>query len=343
MNDLELEKRIAANRADYEAYFGKPCKHFVCPILGRDEDVEMCRGHMVTLAQSDIWIPQRKDVDNFYGSVVEADLATVVEDRGKDPWQLLLDPEKRPKHRFKMAHDGKPVGYYFPKPSHEPVKYHIRLEVRNGDDETICNIGIKKSASEFLAAENTRLDLVVERDFRPPVLAAMLKAAHLTMFRMLGYDHVDSPGGRFVADILKVFFEKHGGSHSAAKGDVDPYFARFNSMVAPLVAHGEGFLKGTAEDNVLIACHAATQGIFAIGVIVKVNQDRFCVFLPSDQAIDVYFSFLNEPPPFVTARIMQFCDGSDGKGQRWEAAPSTRQILLNQQMPEPEGAGANAV
>lgn len=237
MNDLELEKRIAANRADYEAYFGKPCKHFVCPILGRDEDVEMCRGHMVTLAQSDIWIPQRKDVDNFYGSVVEADLATVVEDRGRDPWQLFLDPHKHPQHHFKMEHDGKPVEFYFPKPSHQPVENHIRLEFRNANDETISNIGIKKSASAFLAADNTRLDLYVERDFRPPVVAAMLKAAHLTMFRMLGYDHIDSPGGRYLAHILKDFFEKHDGMHSPAKRDVDPYFARFNSMIAPLVAH----------------------------------------------------------------------------------------------------------
>jgi len=340
MNDEELERRIAACRADYEAYTGKPCSHFVCPILGRDEDVEMCRGHMVTLGSPEIWVPQRKDVDNFYGSVVEADLATIVEDRGKHPWQLLLDPKRQRKHKFRMELGGEVVQHYIPRPDHDPVPGHTRIEIRNKDDQSICDIGMKVSPDKFLEAMNTRLELIVERDFRPSVVAAMLKASHLTMFRMLGYDHVDSPGGRFVGDILKTFFEKHKGSHAAAKEDVERYFSQFTTMIAPLVVRGDDFLPGTAENNVLISCFAATEGVFAIGVIVKVKQDRFCVFLPTDcrKSINVYFSFLKEPPPFVTTKITQYCDGSDGKGSRWEVTKDTRQIPLNQQMPPDLGS-----
>lgn len=331
--DRELERRIAACRADYETHYGRPCRHFVCPILGRDEDVEMCRGHMVSLGSNDIWVPQRKDVDNFYGSVVEADLATVMKDRGKDPWELLFNPSSRKRHRFQMTHKGEAVKFYFPQPSHQPVPNHTRIEIRDSSDEIFCNLAITKSPDDL--APDTRLDLIVERDFRPPVVAPILKAAHLTLFRMNGYNHVISSGGVLLGDILKVFFEQHEGSHAVPEEAVERYFSRYTSMIAPLVVKKADFLNGTAEDNMLLLCEGATQGPYAMGAVVKVKADRFCVFVPTDlgATIDTYVSFLNEPPPFVTARIMRFCDGSDGKGTRWEVAPKTRQIFLNQDMP----------
>ena len=75
--DKELAKRIEDNRADYRLVKGEPFDHFFCPILMRDEPAEMCRGHIENNAfAGKIWIPQRRDVDNFYGSVAEADLVS---------------------------------------------------------------------------------------------------------------------------------------------------------------------------------------------------------------------------------------------------------------------------
>jgi len=333
MSDLELERRIAECRADYEAYTGNPCRHFACPILGRDEDVEMCRGHMVALGSDNIWVPQRKDVDNFYGSVVEADLATIIEDREQDPWTLLLDPKRRKRHRFRMEVAGEVVEHYIPRPDHEPVPGHTRIQIRDEENQAICNIGIKVAPDQLPESEY-RLELIVERDFRPSVIASMLKAAHLTMFRVLGYDHVDSPGGQYVGHILKDFFERNQGSHSVSEQSVERYFRQHESMVTPLFV-GNDFLRGTADDNLLISCWGMSVGMFAIGVVVKVGREYFCVFLPTDcgKSIDTYFSFLKEPPRFVTARIMKFCDDSDGQGIRWETSQNTRQLLLNQEMP----------
>ena len=334
MKDQELQRRIAECRANYESYHGKPCKHFVCPILGRDEEVEMCRGHMVALGPDNIWVPQRKDVDNFYGSVVEADLATIIEDRDQDPWTLLLDPKRRKRHRLRMHVDGEPVEHYVLRPDHQPVPRHTRIEIRDDRAQAICNIGIKVAPDQLPESEY-RLELIVERDFSPSVIASMLKAAHLTMFHLLGYDHVDSPGGQYVAHILKDFYERHHGSHSVTEEGVERYFRRHESMVSPMVV-GNDFLRGTAEDNLLVSCWGMTVGMFAIGVIVKVGGAHFCVFLPTDcgKSINTYFSFLKDPPPFVTARIMKFCNGSDGQGIRWETSPNTRQLLLNQDMPD---------
>jgi hypothetical protein len=333
VKDNDLERAIAHYRADYESYFGKPCTHFCCPILGRDEDVEMCRGHLVALGSDNLWVPQRKDVDNFYGSVVEADLATIVEDRGEDPWVLLLDPKRSKRHKFRMEVGGEAVQHYIARSDHDRAPGHTFVQIRDENNRSLCNIGIKVSPDDLPDSEY-RLEVIVERDFRPSVIASMLKAAHLTMFRLLGYDHVDSPGGRYISDILKNFFESHDGSHSVTEEEVELYFRRYESMVTPLWI-GDNDLRGTAEDNLLISCWGMSAGPFAIGVVVKVKQEYFCVFLPTDcgKTINTYFSFLKEPPKFVTTRMIKFCDGSDGQGTRWETSEKTRQIPLNHEMP----------
>ena len=76
MTDKELARRIEECRADFERVKGTPFNDFHCPILLRDERTEMIRGHIVNevLKASSEWVPQRKDVDGFYGSVVEPDL-----------------------------------------------------------------------------------------------------------------------------------------------------------------------------------------------------------------------------------------------------------------------------
>jgi hypothetical protein len=338
--DYELERRIEQCRADYEAVTAKPCQHFFCPILWRDEPAEICRGHMVALGTGSIWVPQRKDVDHFYGSVVEADLATIAEDRGKDPWELLLDPNRRPKHNFRLEVAGETVQLYMPRPEHLPVPGHTRIEVRNNDDQTICNIGIKVSPEKFREAMDGGVQLTVERDFRPSVIASILKAAHLTMVRMLGYEHVFSSGGIYVSHILRTFYERSNGSHGVREEEVARHFLPHSNMIAPLVVKKEGLLPGTAEDNMLLSCVGMTDHIFAIGVIVGVTVKdrrlRFCVFLPSDcgKSINTYFSFLKEPNKFLTARLMNFCDDSDGKGERWEVSTKTMEIPLSQEMPD---------
>jgi hypothetical protein len=294
---------------------------------------------MVALGGNDIWVPQRKDVDNFYGSVVEADLATVIEDRGQDVWTLLLDPKRRKRHKFRMEVGGEVVQHYIARPGQDPVPGHTFVEIRDDNNQSLCNIGIKVSP-DALPDSEYRLELIIERNFAPSVIASMLKAAHLSMFRLLGYDHVDSPGGRYVSDILKDFFESYKGSHSVTEEEVERYFRRFETMVTPLWI-GDNELRGTAVDNLLISCWGMSVGPFAIGVVVKVKHDNFCVFLPTDygKSINTYFSFLKEPPRFVTTRMMKFCDGSDGQGIRWETSEKTRQIPLNHDMPANERVG----
>ncbi len=162
--------------------------------------------------------------------------------------------------------------------------------------------------------------LVVEGDYRSATIASTLKAAHLTMFSMLGYRHVYSPAGQYLAEILKKFYLANVGVPQASiKEARDAYFLPLSSMVLPLIMEGESSLQGTVSDRHILACHGARGGVFAIGVIIKVGEHAFCSFLPSDDGsmIDVYFGFLREPPESISARIVQFIPEDGERSPYW--------------------------
>ena len=73
-------KRLDSLRADYEASTGLPFQYFFCPITWKDEDVPLCRAHVINKAfrgADRSWTVQRADVDNWFGSLFENDfLAT---------------------------------------------------------------------------------------------------------------------------------------------------------------------------------------------------------------------------------------------------------------------------
>src|SRR5258706_36038 len=78
--DSETQQKLAALRSDYQAHVGTPFSHFYCPILFRDDDVDLCKAHIVNAAFPDStrrWTIQRSDVDNFYGSAFESDFVNI--------------------------------------------------------------------------------------------------------------------------------------------------------------------------------------------------------------------------------------------------------------------------
>ena len=337
MNGSDLEQRIEEYRIRYQSEMGKPYDHFFCPILMRDEQTEMCRGHIEADAFGNCnkWVPQRKDVDNFFGSAVEADLITVVEDRGKNPFSIWLDPELRKRHRPKLEYDGKKWDHYFPKNGVAPkVEGHTPFIVE-GPDGSTHRMVVKVAPDVLVGADSAKVNLVIEHDYRPPVTASMIKAAHLTMFDIFGYDHVFRSSGLFLASILGDFYEQFKPPKKVTSKDVEDYFLPYSRMISPLVVEDKTLLQGSIVDRRFIACVSMSKETFALGVIVKAKDEMFCVFLPTDQGIDTYFSFLNEPPPSIAGRITQFCE-ADAEGEaRWLIAPGEPiRLPLDQPMPE---------
>ena len=87
---------------------GSPFRHFFCPILRTDEPGELCKGHVIPEAfgTSNAWVPQRTDVDNFFGTVAEADFIAAVEDRDKTAFEKWLNPKLNKRHRPRLKAKG---------------------------------------------------------------------------------------------------------------------------------------------------------------------------------------------------------------------------------------------
>jgi hypothetical protein len=336
MTDVELHRRIAEFNTNYTTETGNATNHFFCPILFKDENVEMCRAHIVNdkLRTNSAWVPQRKDIDNFYGSVIEAEFVGVIEDLGKDLSEVFLDRESRRKHKPKIELEGKEIEYFFPKGVPPEVIGQTTVDVAKGSGATIAQMNLKISPEALLAAERREMVLVLERDYRPWVIAAVLKAAHLSLFQMMGYHHVFSSTGIFLASILRDFYELTGGNHSVADEVVTRYFSAHEAMIAPLFVKDNGVLRGSAEDNMFLTCFTGSDVPFIFGVIVRAKRHRFCVFLPTDQATDTYFGFLKNHPQSVRARLTRFRNSKDLSTLVWEIDTHDLRLPLGQALPE---------
>src|SRR5581483_4976561 len=100
-------------RADYAKCAGTPFKHFYCPMLLADEEVELCMGHIVSQRKPiscKKWVVQRKDVDGFFGQL-ETDFLTLMRARGGLP-AVLCDPKLAGQLPIKITSDGQEVDHY---------------------------------------------------------------------------------------------------------------------------------------------------------------------------------------------------------------------------------------
>jgi hypothetical protein len=74
-----VERHLPHWQKGFTAVNGNPFKCFYCPILQTDEETELCMGHIVNKSIPNSCrkcVVQRKDVDGFYGVVVEAAFAS---------------------------------------------------------------------------------------------------------------------------------------------------------------------------------------------------------------------------------------------------------------------------
>lgn len=325
MTDNELNIRVEQLRAAFEKETGRSFTHFFCPILHSDEPEKLCKGHIIPKAfgTCNIWVPQRADIDNFYGSVAEADFIAAVQDRSKTPFEKWVDPTLRKRHRPCIEFGGVRLPHYFPN-EHVGAPGHTSVQVVGNNGETICNVVVKMSPQAMKSLPGNTLTIAVERDYRPALVASLLKAAHLTLFRMLGYNHVFSPDGEQLAHILRTFFVTHRETpRNQLQEPIAAHFRRYSDMISPMMVKDASVLQGTVTDNRVLGCIGGSEGIFAIGVVVKAGSDMFCVFLPSSdgKTLDTYFGFLKDPPPSIAVRLLEYCPADGKEEARWITAP----------------------
>lgn len=337
-----MTKRVATKlsrlKADYAAVTGKPFEHFFCPMLYADEDVELCQAHIVNRAfgASSRWTVQRKDVDGFYGSAFESDFLDL-KHRARTIPELMADRGLAMRFKPQIMLEGRPVEYYAGGAGPVPPQ-HTRL-VLDGPLGQVPVV-LKLSPEELAAKTKAHWGLSMERDLRVPALVSALKAAHLTLFDMLGYTYALSAGGHFLGhDVLGSFFLKNAGQPKAAiVGAAHAHFREFVHLMRPLLGVADTF-KGTADEKAVWVCE---RGSIKWGMVVMVRTmsgPLHAVLVPlleSPIAANVFMRFLQgSSDEAIVVRLTYF------RGDRWEAAKET----VTHQWPKsgilfPEEAGA---
>ncbi len=314
--DPEVEQKLETLRSDYQEITGKPFLHFFCPILFLDEDVPLCHAHIINAAfpsSCRSWTVQRADVDNFYGSAFESDFVDI-QYRGQSLADHDLgDPTLSRKLRPRVRIAGEDIQHFV---ATGPVPSQF-TEVSVSGPRGSVRLGRKIHPDEAL--DTSKWQIVIEKDIRLPALAPTLKAAHLTLFEMLGYRYAMSAGGYFLGrDVLGKFFL---GNNGRSKGGITAnglsHFRGVCQHDAPSPKSSPSDLGGTAADRFVFVCRCNDDAPWGFIVFVKTSPLVHSVLVPvleSESAAARFMTFLKGEGCRIRANRCRF------DGQKWFGA-----------------------
>ena len=169
---------------------------FFCPILYREEETQLCKGHVIpkSLGSGFGWVVQRADVDNFFGTVAEEKFAHGVKLRGLD-----VDDAIGYVASNKLGHLVRP-SIIDSQGNEQPV----RLGSQDGE---IFGSIVRKTGDSALDLKNP-VSIRFGMDVQSETILALIHSLHLGLFKKMGYRYVDSQPGRFNASVLHDAFAK---------------------------------------------------------------------------------------------------------------------------------------
>ena len=316
----KIENRLAHLNADYESVFGSPFRHFFCPILYRDEDTELCQAHVINKSFRDSdrsWTIQRKDVDSFYGSLFEADFLAIQEKDRQQVDEVMADKDLARQLKPKFLLDGEVVEHYYPKGDVPPAHSQITLFT----SEKNIQLALKRSQEAMLNAKNENWEIRVDKNLNLPALVSLLKAAHLTLFHLLGYRHVQSSIGYFLGKIVlgDFFLQAREMKREEALDLARTHFTQFANMVRPILTKPCPF-KGTLTDHWLYILMNGDQSPWALMIFIRTENHVNAVLVPTmvdEEATIRFFDFLKKPCSTINVRRARW------EGDRWEIAPES--------------------
>ena len=143
--------------------------------------------------------------------------------------------------------------------------------------------------------------ILFEKDLRLPALVSLLKAAHLTLFEMLGYRYALSPGGLFLGrTVLGDFFlQNRNRSRADILRHADAHFRQFANMARP-VLDNQVVAEGTVADQLLFVCFCEDRSPWSLIVFVRTSDLLHAVLVPVFQV------------PSAAARFEMFLQGEGG-------------------------------
>jgi hypothetical protein len=138
-----------------------------------------------------------------------------------------------------------------------------------------------------------------EGDWRPSVLVTVMKAANLTLFRLLGYGYAMSVSGLEIGryTLGKFFEDNFGKPLTEVRQLVPTAFRQYRHMIRPVQVSGGEPPRGTIDDNRVGVAIGTSGKASALLVWVRIDQDLFAVLMPGFNNVDsqdAYRSFLQE-------------------------------------------------
>lgn len=309
-----LKQRISKLRSDFEEVTGDSFDHFYCPLLFKDENVPLCRAHVINqvFPGSDrAWTIQRSDVDSFFGTNFEADFTAVKDIQGSaDPERYFTNPN--PRLRSRLFAGEQEVEYFIAEDT-VPDQFSL-MEVR--DTTKPVMLGLKMPPDAVAAQPRDGWRWEVSLDVRLCATVSLIKAAHLTMFHILGYRYALSAAGRYVGhDVLGEFFENNKEQpRSAIRINAERHFTNFIHMVRPFKPESVGW-RGTVSDGVVLTCWGSSGRPWAYVVYVRTGGRFDGVLIPtfeSPESVDTFLGFLGNERESITVRPTRY------HNRRWE-------------------------
>ena len=315
------QKRLAALKDDYKSVTGQTWSHFFCPILHQDEDTQLCRAHVInkSFRNSDrSWTIQRADVDSCYGTLMEEEFSALQE---KDHQQhhgalgVVIDHNLHRKLNPVIKRDGEAIGHYIPQ---GPVpEEHSEIWLVSPDK--LGRLALKISPDQIQEASNWEVS--INKMFPLQALAALLKAAHLTLFHLLGYRYALSGSGFFLGrDVLGRFFldSRHMERRRALERAYF-HFRKFANLVRPILSRPLSF-QGTLTDDLLYLCMSGDEP-WAYMVFVRTGNHMHGVIVPildNSRNSDRFAHFCRTPHQTLKVRLARWMGGV------WEISPNCK-------------------
>jgi hypothetical protein len=273
-------------------------------------------GHIVNrpLKSTQKVVVQRQDVDGFYGDAFEEDFQDAINIQGKREIEVLFDPVLRNRVKIDFFLDGETVGWYEYKGHKAPD--HSVITLTHGGES--LHLVVKADIGSSIAAGRKNCTFAITGDYRIPVLVTLVKAAHLTQFRLLGYKYALSEAGRYLGpDLLGRFYlENHKKQNwDEVRNAALQFFRPYRTMMRP-VAATDGIFSGTVDDNQILACIGSDGEMFATGVFVRARECVHMIIVPfceNTEAVRQYRDFLENSDEWFGVKLLMF----DRPGACW--------------------------
>lgn len=319
MNEF-VKAELNKLNANFAKIAGESFNYFYCPILFRDEKSPLSQAHIINEAFPDstrACTVQRADVDSFYGSRFEADFLDLGKFKGRSLLEILADRSLSRRFNAKLLHNGNPVDYLHSK-GVLPQRFS-RLHV--GSTDSSLFLGLKMEPAAVIAAATDRWEIEVSRDLRLPMLVSTIKAAHLSLFKMLGYGYAFSSSGIFMGrSILGEFFlQNRRIPKKNIVGRALQFFRGFVHMVRPVISTTFDS-QGTVTDHKMFMCMGGSGSAWAFIVLVKTGEHTHGVMIPTYQhpdQVDTFLSFLQNTNSSIQVASCHF------EGDKWEISKET--------------------